>query len=156
MKNLKTIIGTGVLALLVSCGGGETKKTETPVAKTVEVVETSTGANPAIDAALMAKGESVYAQCLACHQPNGEGLTGAFPPLAKSDYMLEDVNRTIKTILYGTSEPITVNATTYPGSTMTKFDGLSDEDVAAVATYVLNSWGNTGGVVTTEMVTLNR
>ena len=109
-----------------------------------------------IDKTLMEKGKAIYVQCLACHQANGEGITGAFPPLANSDYMLADINRMIKTILNGTTDPIMVNGTEYPGNTMTKFTHLSDKDIAAVATYVLNSWGNPGGVVTTEMVASNR
>ena len=109
-----------------------------------------------IDVDVMTKGKEIYALCLACHQDNGEGLPGAFPPLAGSDYMLEDVNRTIKTILNGTSSAITVNGIKYPGNTMTKFNNLSDEDIAAVTSYVLNSWGNYGGLVTADMVASNR
>jgi nitrite reductase (NO-forming) len=109
-----------------------------------------------IDVDLMTKGKEIYALCLACHQDNGKGLPGAFPPLAQSDYMLEDVNRTIKTILNGSSSAITVNGIKYPGNTMTKFNNLSDEDVAAVTSYVLNSWGNLGGLVTADMVASNR
>jgi len=70
--------------------------------------------------------------------------------------MLADTDRMIKTIMSGTAEPIIVNGTEYPGNTMTKFTHLSDEDIAAVATYILNSWGNSGGVVTSEIVAANR
>ena len=109
-----------------------------------------------INEEIMDRGRLIYMQCTACHQTNGEGILGAFPPLANSDYMLADINRTIKTIINGTTEPIIVNGTKYPGNTMTKFTHLSNQDVAAVATYILNSWGNNGGLVNPSMVALKR
>ena len=157
MKEIKCIVVISLIILLFGCGGGEKKElvriedsyvVDLEKKEQVEISE--------IDAELMAKGKEFYLQCVACHQFNGEGLKGAFPPLANSDYMLADIDRTIKTILYGTSEPITVNGREYPGSTMTKFDSFSDEDIAAVTTYVLNSWNNKGGLVTVEMVASNR
>lgn len=138
---MKKIIGIFGLLVIIACGGG-----------TEEVKVSDNG----IDAEVMKKGKAIYVQCTACHQANGEGITGAFPPLANSDYMLADTDRMIKTIMSGTAEPIIVNGTEYPGNTMTKFTHLSDEDIAAVATYILNSWGNSGGVVTSEIVAANR
>jgi len=155
MTKTKITIRLLSIAALVACGGE--KKEITPKNKEIAIeehIQTTTTSN--IDTSIMTEGEKVYTQCLACHQANGEGLSGAFPPLASSDYMLADIDRTIKTILYGTSNPIKVNGKEYPGSTMTKFDGLTDDEIAAVATYVLNSWGNNGGLVTADMVASNR
>ncbi|MCX6951152.1 MAG: cytochrome c, partial [Verrucomicrobia bacterium] len=53
--------------------------------------------------------------CAACHQPTGEGLRGIFPPLAKSDYLLADKERSIRIALQGTSGPLTVNGVEYQG-----------------------------------------
>src|SRR5210317_1256172 len=53
---------------------------------------------------LMAKGEGVYnANCAACHQPNGQGLAGAFPPLAGSDFLKGDRKKVMSAALFGLS-----------------------------------------------------
>jgi len=89
----------------------------------------------------IASGKNLYTQtCFACHQANGEGIPNAFPPLAKSDYLNEDVKRAIEIILKGKSGEITVNGVKY-NSIMTR-QFLSDEEIADVLTYVYNSWGN--------------
>ena len=89
----------------------------------------------------IALGKNLYTKtCFACHQANGEGITGAFPPLAKSDYLNADVQRAIKIVLHGKTGKITVNGTEY-NSVMTK-QTLTDDEIADVMTYVYNSWGN--------------
>lgn len=96
-------------------------------------------------------GKQVYGQtCIACHQGEGQGIANAFPPLAKSDYLNADVDRAIEAVLYGLSGEITVNGEKY-NSIMTA-QMISQEEVANVLTYVYNSWGNNGTVVTSEMV----
>lgn len=103
----------------------------------------------------MQYGKQIYSQsCFACHQNTGEGLNGVFPPLAKSDWLNEDVNRTIETVLNGLSGEITVNGKTY--NNMMPRQVLSDEEVANVLTYVYNSWGNNKTVVTPAMVKKRR
>lgn len=99
----------------------------------------------------ISEGKSVYAKtCFACHQPSGEGLPNAFPPLAKSDYLNADVNRAIDIIIKGKTGKITVNGKEY-NSVMTA-QQLSDEDIANVLTYIYSTWGNSKKVVTPEMV----
>ena len=91
---------------------------------------------------LKARGEGVYnANCAACHQPNGQGLAGAFPPLAESDYLQGNRNDVISAALFGLSGPITVNGVDYNG-VMPSLGHLQDEDLAAAITYVFGSWGN--------------
>ncbi|HKD23110.1 MAG TPA: copper-containing nitrite reductase [Rhizomicrobium sp.] len=92
-------------------------------------------------------GEAVFkTNCMACHQETGQGIPGAFPPLAKSDYLNSDMMRAIKTVIGGRQGALTVNNQ--------KFDGvmpawtLSDEDIANVLSYVYSSWGNSGKEVT--------
>ncbi|MDC8001293.1 copper-containing nitrite reductase [Aequorivita todarodis] len=94
--------------------------------------------------------DKYMATCVACHQANGQGIEGAFPPLAKSDYLNADVDRAIDIVLHGKSGEITVNGKKY-NSVMTA-QALSDEEVANVLTYVYNSWGNSKKEVTPEMV----
>ena len=93
------------------------------------------------------RGKEVYnAQCITCHMEKGEGIDGVFPPLAKSDYLMADKNRSIKQILEGASGEMTVNGKTYNGE-MPAID-LSDEQVSDVLNYVRNTWGNKGAAVT--------
>ncbi|HNP68724.1 MAG TPA: copper-containing nitrite reductase [Aequorivita sp.] len=99
----------------------------------------------------MTFGKDKYiATCSACHQANGQGIEGAFPPLAKSDYLNADVDRAIDIVLHGKTGEITVNGKKY-NSVMTA-QALSDEEVANVLTYVYNSWGNSKKEVTPAMV----
>ncbi len=91
-------------------------------------------------------GETVYKQnCLACHQADGKGVKGAFPPLAKSDW-LTNKSKIIGVVKNGLEGPIIVNGESY-NSVMPAL-GLRDEDIANVLTYIVNSWGNPGGEVT--------
>lgn len=92
--------------------------------------------------------------CLACHQANGQGVEGAFPPLAKSDYLAADTKRGIHAILRGVSGKITVNGKEY--NSVMPAVALNDEQTANVLTYILNSWGNAGGQVTPAEVATER
>lgn len=96
-------------------------------------------------------GKQIYSQtCYACHQPNGEGIANAFPPLAKSDYLNADVDRAISNLLHGLTGEITVNGKTY--NSIMPAQNLSDEQIANVLTYVYNSWGNSKQEVKPEQV----
>ncbi len=101
---------------------------------------------------LMAQGEKVYtANCAACHQPNGKGLAGAFPPLADSDYLERDRKEVLSVAIFGLSGPITVNGIEYNG-VMPSMGYLSDEELAAALTYVFKSWGNDLAAVSADEV----
>jgi len=101
------------------------------------------------------RGKEVYnTQCITCHMEKGEGIEGAFPPLAKSDYLMADKNRSIKQIIAGASGEMTVNGVTYNGD-MPAIE-LTDEQVSDVLNYVRNSWGNKGAAVTTAEVKAQR
>jgi nitrite reductase (NO-forming) len=90
--------------------------------------------------------------CSACHQGAGQGLPNVFPPLAKSDYFAKDPMRIAEVVLRGMSGPVTVNGATYD-SVMPPLANLTDDEIANISTYVVNSWGNAGGRVTKEQVT---
>lgn len=97
------------------------------------------------------RGKNVYAaNCVACHQAEGQGLASAFPPLAKSDFLNADVPRAVGVVLHGLTGEVTVNGNKF-NSVMPALT-LNDEDVANVLTYVLNSWDNAGGEVKPEDV----
>jgi putative heme-binding domain-containing protein len=97
---------------------------------------------------LYVRGAEIYARdghCGTCHQPDGQGLElSGFPPLAESPWVTSDEERLIKLTLHGMAGPIEVKGKVYPGLTpMTPFGGLlSDDEIAAVLTYVRNSFGN--------------
>jgi nitrite reductase (NO-forming) len=89
--------------------------------------------------------------CSVCHQANGAGLPGVFPPLAKSDYLAADVKRAIGFVLRGLTGKVTVNGQEY-NSVMPPMTQLNDDEVANILTYVINSWGNPGGRVSSDDV----
>ncbi|WP_018616878.1 PVC-type heme-binding CxxCH protein [Segetibacter koreensis] len=93
--------------------------------------------------------------CNTCHQPDGKGLTASgFPPLAGSKWVLGDQERLIKIVLKGLYGPIEVQGKKYPGQVpMTPFGGmLKDDEVAAVITYVRNSFGNKASAISPAKV----
>jgi nitrite reductase (NO-forming) len=94
------------------------------------------------------------ASCAACHQPTGQGVPGAFPPLAGSDFLMADKARAIHTVVHGREGEMTVNGQKYNGVMPSL--GLNDEDIADVLTYVRSSWGNKGDIVTPEEVKKQR
>lgn len=89
--------------------------------------------------------------CSSCHQPDGKGLPNAFPPLAGSDFLKADKNRAIRAVLHGLTGKIVVNGKPFD-SVMPPMPQLSNVEVANILTYVLNSWGNSGGEVTPPQV----
>jgi nitrite reductase (NO-forming) len=88
-------------------------------------------------------GEGTFKRvCAACHQPDGRGVTGAFPPLAGSDYLrATSKDKLVDHIIHGMTGPVTVNGTTY-NSAMPPMSFLTDEEIAAALTFVRASWGN--------------
>lgn len=89
--------------------------------------------------------------CSVCHQNNGEGLAGVFPPLANSDFLLANQQQVIEVVLNGLSGPITVNGKPF-NSVMPPMSQLNDDEIANILTYIYNSWGNNKSVVTAEAV----
>ena len=88
----------------------------------------------------VARGKGVYeGNCISCHMTEGEGIEGAFPPLAKTG-RLADKAKLVNVIVQGISGPITVNGKEY-NLEMNPI-ALSDAEVRDVLNYVRNSWGN--------------
>ncbi|MGB8327142.1 MAG: copper-containing nitrite reductase [Steroidobacteraceae bacterium] len=97
-------------------------------------------------------GEALFnGTCSVCHQPNGQGLPNVFPPLARSDFLVANKLRAAHIALNGLQGPVTVNGNTF-NSVMPPMSQLNDDEIANILTYVLNSWGNSSGRVTTEEV----
>lgn len=103
------------------------------------------------DADTMARGLRVFQQnCFLCHQMNGQGIPGTYPPLAKSDYLMADRERAIRIVIEGLVGEIRVNNRRYAGAMQPVL--IPDDQVADVITYVRNSWGNKGDLVTAAEV----
>lgn len=139
----KSLVITLCLSILVlSCGNS---KKEDKAQKT----ETK---SPIQDSKLtesIKRGSEIYKDfCFACHLPNGVGVSGAFPPLAKSDFLMNNREESIKAIKFGMTGEVVVNGETY-NSAMASL-GLADDEVADVMNYISNSWGNKNNTLIKE------
>jgi mono/diheme cytochrome c family protein len=110
-------------------------------------INAQSAATPAADQTavapeFLAEGEAIVsAVCLSCHQPGGAGIEGEFPALAANPFVtLEDPTVVISTVLRGRG-----GMPTFAGS-------YSDEQIAAILTYIRTSWGNDASPVTPEQV----
>lgn len=102
--------------------------------------------------ASMVRGKEIYSTyCMSCHQEQGEGIDGLYPPVAKSDYLMADKNRSIIQVLYGASGEMTVNGKVYNMEMMGI--ELAAEETSDVLNYIRNSFGNKGAAVTPSEVT---
>ena len=95
--------------------------------------------------------ELFAANCAVCHQADGKGLPGTFPPLAGSDFIKGDPWRIVETTVNGRSDKITVNGKEY-NNVMPAMSYLSDEELSKIIHFVLNSWGNPGGGYSAETI----
>lgn len=104
------------------------------------------------------QGRVIYGKtCTVCHQPSGQGTPGTFPPLAGSDWVNEkDPGRIIRIVLQGFSGPgLQVKGQPFnTSSSMVPWNMMSDDDIAAVITYVRGNkdWGNNAPPVTADQV----
>lgn len=111
-------------AVLIACGGG------------------TTASEP--DLAL---GKQMYNQyCLACHQADGSGVPGLYPPVRETEWVSGDKERLIRIILEGMSGEIEVHGEIYKGE-MAAHDFLTDEEIAALLSYMRQSFGNQASAV---------
>lgn len=100
----------------------------------------------------MAHGEKVYkANCASCHQANGQGNPGMHPPLSQTHWVLGSKERLINIVLKGLNERIVVHGKVYQ-EVMPGMSHLGDSDVAAVLTYIRNSFDNEGSAVSVDEV----
>ncbi len=141
----------GVVAL-AACSKGQAKDASATAAEsTAAVPEAAPESGPT--------GASIYQRCATCHQANGKGMAGAFPPLAGSEWATaKDPAVPIRVVLHGLTGPITVAGQRF-NSAMPPYgtnQPLDDSSVAAVLTYVRSSWGNTAGEVTPAEVASQR
>lgn len=131
-------------------GGGFDPRVYEAFASYKQVVAANPQQGPAM---LIAKGQALYQLCSACHQPNGLGTAGLFPPLAGSEWVTEpNPARLIRIPLHGLTGPIEVSGQQWNGAMAALGGSLSNEDLAAILTYIRQAWGNDAPPVTPEEV----
>ncbi len=146
-SSVATLAAAGALALAATSWAAE--PSASPNAPQVHQAEVAGAAGIA---ARVKAGEAVYQTvCLACHQADGKGLPGAFPPLAGSDYLLGDKDRAVGVVVRGLEGEVVVNGVKY-NSVMPAMTQLSDQEIADALTFAMNSWGNQGGAVSIAQV----
>jgi mono/diheme cytochrome c family protein len=111
-------------------------------------------AAPSLAATSNGNGKSIFdTNCATCHQENGKGQPGVFPPLAGNpDVNAKDPTELIKTVLGGLNTPKTIEGKEYSGGMPAWKATLNDADIAAVLTYIRSAWGNKAPAVTEAQV----
>lgn len=108
------------------------------------------GAAPAVD------GKQLYgAKCAACHQGSGLGVAGVFPPVAASEWVIGDEKILTNILLHGVNGEMIVKGNTYKGA-MPAWKSLSDDELAAVLTYIRSDWGNAAPPIKAETIKSQR
>lgn len=98
-------------------------------------------------------GARVYGTvCSSCHQADGQGVAGVFPPVAESEWVTGSPEQLVKIILHGVMGEMMVGGEIYSGMMPPWGGGLNDAEIAAVSTYIRSNFGNEAGPVTAEMV----
>ncbi len=136
------------LTLATSCGGGKT--TETTTADTAVTEQPAQPAAPTAEQLEM--GKKIYetpGKCITCHMANGQGVANVFPNLVGSKFLLEQKVLAVTQVLNG-SEKVGDKTVKYPAPMPPQV--TTKEEAVAVINYVLNSFGNNGGVVTMDDV----
>ncbi len=108
----------------------------------------STSSHPS-PTALIEDGAEIYmTRCMSCHQMNGRGVPGVFPPLAGTEWVTGDKGRLIRVVLQGLMGSIQVGDETYSGAMPPWSSFLDDEQTASLLTYIRSSWGNEASEIT--------
>lgn len=97
-------------------------------------------------------GKQLYgAKCAACHQGTGLGVSGVFPPVAASEWVLGDEKILTNILLHGVNGEMNVMGRTYNG-VMPAWNSLSDDELAAILTYIRSDWGNAAPLIKSETI----
>ena len=133
------------------------KLEEEAAAAAANVVMPNVAADAPIDPSVMEAGKTQFMTCMACHGAEGQGTPNLAPPLAGSDWVMGPVENLIRIQLRGLQGPITVSGVEYKlVAPMVPQAFQTDEQIAAVLTFVRNSWGNKASPVTPEQVKVFR
>jgi mono/diheme cytochrome c family protein len=107
--------------------------------------------------AAAAPGAAAYGQyCAVCHQTNGQGTPGVFPPLAGVAVVTGDPHYLARVVLYGLQGRIVVSGQAYDAAMAGLAKNMTDAQIAQVLTYIRSSWGNSASPVTEDVVKAER
>ena len=155
MKPLIFLFIFASAAILFSCSGNSSKKDVKPL----EADQISSSPEPPKASADVNKphpGEAVYnANCLVCHQADGSGVPGMYPPLWPNEWISKDKEKMIQIMLKGLKGEIQVGDDIY-NNEMPPHNQMSDQEIADVLTYVRSNFGNEQGAITKEEVAAAR
>jgi mono/diheme cytochrome c family protein len=100
------------------------------------------------------RGKKIFAaNCQTCHQANGQGVPGQYPPLAGSEFTTGGSRRMAMIVMKGLQGPVKVKGQMYGSAVMQPWDKtLNDQKIADVMTYERSEWGNTASPVTAEQI----
>lgn len=132
-----------------ACSKGAGNASESSSAQTTSAAATMAAATTAA----AGNGANVYqTNCSSCHQADGKGLAGSFPPLAGNPRVTGDPKAAIHIVKYGLTGKISVAGHTFDGTMPPWGTQLSNADIAAALTYVRSSWGNKASAITAAQV----
>ena len=134
---LSVLIGSLIIILTISCGGSQQEKGEEKEMDSRTEIRLKQ---------YQVQGSKIYATyCANCHQQDGKELASLYPPLAGSDYLMEDISRAACIIKNGQAKEIVVNGVTY--NQMMPGNPITNLEIAEVLTYIGNAWGNDAGLI---------
>lgn len=163
MKYRIVFLGAALLAAAAACSGGQqnssssstttTTQAASSPAATAAAMKSSSSMSSAAMKGSSGHGAAVYnTNCSTCHQANGKGSPGAFPPLAGNAVVTGDPTKVIHIVKDGLTGAIKVNGQSYSGQMPAWKASLKAADIAAVVTYIRSSWGNHASAVTAAQV----
>ena len=145
----QTLLG-GTFALALSGCPAQSEAPPTPPTSSAEVPATESQPSST-------SGSALYAQhCAVCHQKDGRGMTGAYPPLDGSEWISGSSEAPIAIVLKGMEGPMTVKGESFNGQMPPLGATLTDREVADILTYVRSSWSNDAPAVEEAAVTAQR
>lgn len=141
----------GSVWLLQACSGEGDKSNDQQLATTPSVPEGLDRNTELRFKQYWVQGRALYKEnCMGCHLNDGNGMAQLIPPLAGADF-LKDEAAVICVIRHGQQGPVQVNGVEFNGN-MPANPQLRPLEIAEIATYILNSWGNKGSFVTVQDV----
>lgn len=147
---MKKYLFIALASLMFACKSDNKENQQEEDSYTIPSSEKSDSQSPLQES--VARGKELYSDlCATCHLPTGKGIPGTYPPLDGSDWLTGKREESIHGVKFGLKGEITVNGETYDN--LMPPMGLSDQEVADVMNYVMNSWSNNfDDMVTVEEV----
>lgn len=140
----------GAFYIYITPSGEDSAYGDQRTVATLRPPEAVAGAAPKAD------GKQLFgSKCAACHQATGQGVAGVFPPLAGSEWVMGDEKVLVNILLHGVEGVMQVKGVDYKGA-MPAWHTMSDEELAAIMTYIRSDWGNTAPAIKAETVKAQR